>query len=325
VASVLEGRDARILCIAGLCLVVAGLLLLAFSPTWPLTLAAGVVLGCGDGLIVAATHIMMPLTSDDAPSAINSLNLWFAFGAIAGPVWAGAILAATGDRWIVYTGIAALTVAVLGVFTAADIAVHRPLSAPREGFRLPGDPVAWTMGAVLFLYVGAEFGLGSWVSTYTRETAGAGVFASALLTAGYWAALALGRIVSGAYFRRRRSPSALLAAAVASAGVAALVLALSSGQIAVAAASVFAAGLCLGPVWPCTVAIASEGNTGSATATTVTIGNAGGLVIPWLQGKVLVGAGPGEGVAVTAALCAVMFVIVLAFRARVARRAAATA
>jgi len=48
----------------------------------------------------------------------------------------------------------------------------------------------------------------------------------------------------------------------------------------------------------------------------VTMGNAGGLAIPWLQGKVLVGAGPAQGVAVTSALCAVMFGIVAVFRAR---------
>jgi fucose permease len=86
--------------------------------------------------------------------------------------------------------------------------------------------------------------------------------------------------------------------------------------VAVSAATVFAAGLFLGPLWPGTVAIASEGSMADATAATVTIGNAGGLAIPWLQGKVLVGAGPAEGVAVTAALCGLMFVIVLGFRAR---------
>ena len=51
------------------------------------------------------------------------------------------------------------------------------------------------------------------------------------------------------------------------------------------------------------------------------MGNSGGLAIPWLQGKVLVGAGPGQGVAVTAVLCALMFGVVTYFRAR--RQAAA--
>lgn len=321
VAIALHGHDTRVLCIAGLAFASAGVALLAVAPNWPTALAAGVVLGVGDGLIIAATHILMPLTSSDVPSAVNRLNLFFALGAIAGPIWAGAILATTGERSIVYAGIGAFSLLTLAVFVVADVAVHRPLAAPDEEFSLPGNPTAWIMGAVLFLYVGAEFGLGSWVSSYTRETAHAGVFAGALLTSGYWGALALGRVVSAVYFARGRDASALLAVAVAGAGISALVLALSSGNIGLSAAAAFGAGFCFGPVWPTTVAIASEGARSSATAATVTMGNSGGLAIPWLQGKVLVGAGPGQGVAVTAVLCALMFGVVTYFRAR--RQAAA--
>ncbi len=199
---------------------------------------------------------------------------------------------------------------------AASGPSHERVAAPDEEFRLPGNPTAWIMGGVLFLYVGAEFGLGSWVSSYTRETAHAGVFTGALLTAGYWGALALGRILSGVYFARGRDAALLLQAAAAGAGIAAIALALSSGVLAIAAISAFAAGLFMGPIWPATLAIAAKGAMADATAATVTMGNAGGLGIPWLQGKVLVGAGPAQGVAVTAALCGVMFAIVTAFRSR---------
>lgn len=316
VAIALHGRDTRALCIVGLACATAGLLLIGIAPSWPLALAGGVVLGTGDGLMVAATHILMPLTSDDAPSAINWINLYFAFGAICGPIWAGGILASTGERWIVYLGIACVTTVTLLVMFGADVAVHHPIAAPDERFRLPGNPTAWIMGGVLFLYVGAEFGLGSWVSSYTRETAHSGVFASALLTAAYWAALALGRVVSGIYFSRKRDASALLLAAAGGGGIAALVLTLSSGNIVIAGAAAFGAGLCFGPIWPSTVAVVTEAAASDATAATVTIGNAGGMAIPWLQGKVLVGAGPSQGVAVTAVLCALMFGTVAAFRAR---------
>lgn len=316
VAIVLHGHDTRILCIVGLSAIALGLALLAFAPTWPVVLAAGVVIGLGDGLVVASTHVLMPLTSRDIPSAINKLNLYFAFGAIAGPIWAGGVLSMTDDRAIVYAGFAIVAVLVLGVMIAADAAVHHPIAAPDERFRLPGNPTAWIMGAALFLYVGAEFGLGTWVSSYTRETAHAGVFAGALLTSGYWAAFALGRLFGVVYFARGRDASLLLVVMVGLAGIWSLVVAFSSGNIELSALGVVGAGFCFGPIWPSTVAIASEGADASATATTVTIGNAGGGVLPWLQGKVLVGAGPGQGVAVTAVLCAMIFAIVSAFRFR---------
>jgi fucose permease len=180
------------------------------------------------------------------------------------------------------------------------------------------SPTTLVMGTVLFLYVGAEFGLGSWVSTYARETAEAGVFGAALISAGYWAALLVGRLISGAYFRRSNDARALLLASVAGAGISSFMLALASGQLALSAIAAFGAGLCLGPVWPCTVAIAAEERANSGTAATVTMGNSGGVVLPWLQGRILVGAGPAEGVFVTSALCALMFVIVGLFRRPVA-------
>jgi fucose permease len=323
VALALHARDVRMLCVLGLAAQTTGALLVVFAPSWEIVLAAGVIFGTGDGLVIAATHILMPATSDDAPSALNRLNLFFALGAIAGPIWAGAILSTNDEYRIVYAGIAVVFVLALAVMIAADVAVHRPIAGEHDAFRLPGNPTAWIMGAVLFLYVGAEFGLGAWVSSFARETADAGVFGAALITAGYWAALALGRVAAAWYFAGRRDAVALLAVGCAGAGLWALVLALSSGSIVLASVAVLGAGFFLGPIWPTVTAIAAESSEASATAATVTIGNAGGVAIPWAQGKVLVGAGATQGVAVTAVLCVVMFGIVAGFRARRGRVAAA--
>ncbi|MBI5288932.1 MAG: MFS transporter [Chloroflexi bacterium] len=299
VAFALHGRDTRVLCAVGLGAQLMGTLALGFAPTWPLVLASGLIIGIGDGFVVAGTHILIPATSDDVPSALNKLNIFFALGAIAGPVWAGAVLSTTGDREIVYAGICGLLLAALALMILADVSAHRAFAAPDEEFKPPSSATAWVMGGVLFLYVGAEFGLGTWVSTFARDTADAGVFGAALIAAGYWGALAAGRFVTAWYFRDGREPSLLLAGACAGGGIASLVLTFSSGNIALAAAAAFGAGFFFGPIWP-----------------TVTLGNAGGIAIPWLQGRVLVGAGATQGVGVTAVLCAVMFAIVTVFRAR---------
>lgn len=316
VALALHGRDTRMLCLVGLVSQAIGTAMLAVAPNFELVLVAGVVIGVGDGLVIAATHILMPATSDDVPTALNWLNIFFSFGAIIGPIWTGAILATTGDRIIVYAGIVFMLLLAIALTVIADVSVHRPIAAPDEDFRMPGNPTAWVMGAVLFLYVGAEFGLGAWVSSFARETAGAGVLGAALISSGYWGALALGRLATAWYFNRQRDPVRLLAVGCLGAGIAATVLALSSGNIALAAISALAAGFFLGPIWPTVTAIAAEGSEASAMAATVTIGNAGGVALPWFQGKVLVSAGATQGVAVTAVLCGMMFAIVAGFRAR---------
>lgn len=316
VALWLHGYDTRALSIAGLLAATVGVLSLGVAPSWELALGGAALIGVGDGLMIAALHILMSMTSRDVPSAINRLNLYFAFGAVAGPIWSGGVLALTEERAIVYAGLGLLLFVTLVAMLLASSVSHQRIAAPHEGFALPGNPTAWIMGITLFLYVGAEFGLGSWVSSYARESADAGVFQAALLTAGYWAALMCGRFLSGAYYARKRDSSWLLAASIAGAGVSSVVLALTTGNLALSGIAAFGAGLFMGPIWPATLAIASEGSPANATAATVTIGNAGGLALPWLQGKILVGAGPAEGVVVTAVLCAAMLVIVVGYRAR---------
>lgn len=318
VAVSLHGRDQRTLVLVGLMLQAVGTLGLGFAPSFAWVLAAGMVVGLGDGLVIASSHILMPatVTADEAPAAINRLNIYFALGAIAGPIWTGAVLATTEERWIVYTGIVVLLLFAIGLTAFADVAVHGAIAGPAEEFRLPGTLTVWVMSGVLFLYVGAEFGLGAWVSTFARETADAGVFGSALIAAGFWAALAMGRFATAWYLGRGRDVVLLLMVACAGAGIAALVLTLSSGSVALAAMAALGAGFFLGPVWPSVAAIVSREGGASAMAGTVTVGNAGGVAIPWLQGKVLVGAGATQGVAVTAVLCAVMFGIVGVFRSR---------
>lgn len=316
VAVALHARDQRALVALGLTFELAGTLMLAFAPAWELVLVAGIVIGVGDGLVISSTHILIPATTRDVASSINRLNLFFAFGAIAGPLWTGAILATVGDRWVVYAGIAVCLAATLAFTVLADLAAHHPVSSEKQEFRIPTSSTAWIMGGVLFLYVGAEFGLGAWVSSFAQETLDAGVFAAALIAAGYWGALALGRIASGWYFARGRDAATLLIVGCAGAGIAALMLTLSSGNIAIASVAAFGAGFFLGPIWPSVTSIVAAGADSGATAATVTIGNAGGVALPWLQGKVLVGAGAAQGVAVTAALCGVMLVISGAFHAR---------
>ncbi|MBI2723659.1 MAG: MFS transporter [Chloroflexi bacterium] len=313
VATALHGRDMRVLSIIGLVCIIGGMLGLGFAPSWETALVAAVLMGAGDGLLVASTHMMMPLTSRDVPSAMNRLNLWFAFGAVAGPIWGGVLLETTGERAWVYTGLAGVATLALAAMLFADVAVRSSPARPDHEFRLPTGSTTWVMGSVLFLYVGAEFGLGTWVSSYARASSGASVLGGALLTAGYWAALAAGRVLTGMYFARGWRAVPLLAWSLAGAGVAALALTLSSGQLMIAAAAAGAAGLFLGPVWPAVLAIASDGTAANAPAATVTMGNSGGVAIPWLQGRVLTGSGPAQGVAVTAVLCAVMLAIVSAF------------
>jgi fucose permease len=300
----------------GLGLALLGLASLAAAEGLAVALLAAFLLGVGDGLVTASSHSIAATSSRGAAHGITRLNLLFALGAIVGPLWSGAALEITGGPSAVFAGAAAVAALPLALLLAIRGVAGAALDAGDGRGVVPQEPLVWAMSAVLFLYVGAEMGLGAWVSSYARRAAGAGLMASAGVTAAYWGALALGRFLTGALLGRGHRPAALLIGALAGAGCAALVLALSGGQMAVAGPAAFLTGLCFGPVWPVAVAIGATAQPGQAPAFMVTAGNAGGIVFPWAQGAVLSSAGPREGVAMTAAICAVMVALAGAATAR---------
>ena len=263
------------------------------------------------GLSSPRRHSLVTITADDVPAAINRLNVWFAIGAIVGPLWAGAALEATHDTTLVYAGLAAAVLAA----TAFCWRTPRAGGAGAEHLVISLKSPVVVMSLVLFCYVGAEIGLGAWVSSYTERAADAGIMAGALVTCGYWGALAAGRIATGRLLATHE-PLRLLGLAIAAAGMSGLVLALFGDVLAVAFAAAFVTGLAFGPIWPLSIAVGAHEGTTSTTAAMVTVGNAGALVFPVIQGAVLASAGPREGVAVTPALCAVMLVLVLGYARR---------
>jgi fucose permease len=317
IAVYLHRFEARLLALIGLVVIAVGAMGLAATSSWDIALGSVGILGVGDGLLVAAVHSAMATTSDDVPHGINRLNLWFAVGAVLGPVWAGTILASRGEHAIIYVGVAVISLVVAVLLGTAP---RTPTSAHHhEDVRRPRSLTPWLMGAVLFLYVGAEIGLGSWVSSYSRESFGAGVMAGALVTAGYWGALALGRVISGLLFARGVSPLTVLLGSIAGSLLTSSALALADGSLAIGVVAAFGTGLFFGPIWPAAITLASQGSASGAPAAMVTVGQAGGILFPWVQGKVLVAAGPGRGIALTALLCVLMLGVVASYRCRLGR------
>ena len=318
IAISLHRFEARLLALVGLVVIAVGAMGLAVTSVWTVALLSVGILGVGDGLLVAAAHSAIATTSKDVPHGINRLNLWFAVGAVLGPVWAGAVLVSRGDHTIIFVGVAVISLAVAVLLVTVP---RTPRPAHHHGAAgRPRSLTPWMMGAVLFLYVGAEIGLGSWVSSYSRETFGAGVMAGALVAAGYWGALAVGRVISGLLFARGVPPLRVLFGSIAGSLVTSSALALADGSLAIGVTAAFGTGLFFGPIWPAAITLASQGSASGAPAAMVTVGNAGGIVFPWLQGKVLVAAGPGRGIALTALLCVLMLAVVAVYHRRLSGR-----
>jgi len=325
-----------------------GSLALLLAGSWPQVIVAGFLLGCGDGMLVVGYHALFAdlhwqkaarqvaaargdragdseATADTAKNdaggsgaALNRLNVFFGIGALVGPALAGASILAVGDirlpLWLVAGGQCAIVLVLTGVKPPSPPARGQTGSAHglRDLLRLP---LLWVLGLLLFLYVALEVGLGNWAYTYLRR-GGAGVAAASLLTTGYWLGLTFGRLVSPWLLQRLREPVLLLGATVATMLVAMVLFILAPWRPG-GAACILALGVCFGPIWPLTFAIATGSYreaAGAVSGLLTTAGTVSGLAGPWLLGVLLLQHGARWGMSYTLVGAAGM--LALAFLAR---------
>jgi len=284
---------ARPLLLAGLVLAALGLVGIAFSASLPLTLACGVLLGIGHGTIDIGTSVLIAVTfSQNSVVALNLVNVFFGIGAVAGPALAGLSLA----RWGVVTP-ALLTIAF---FTVALIPAIATLALPKVAAhathaevvrpQLYRAPQLWLLAAVFLFYVGLENGIGGWIAVYIQHTTALSLEFGALVASIFWLALTGGRIVTTA-FGGRLTPRRVLLSGVICALGGTLLLVVGASVPALTVLAVALIGLGFGPVFPTALAITTATfatSPGRAAGVTIAAGSIGGIIIPWLQGLILI-------------------------------------
>ncbi len=291
----------RPMLLAGLALPALGNVGLATSHWLPLTLASALASGLGSGIIIVSAHVLIAdVFAERSVATLNLLNVFYGVGAIVGPAFAGIGLRIWGTAQPpLWFGIG------LYLLLVPFVALLRiPLRSPhasRITHHAPSiyySPLLWALGALLLVYVGTEVGVGGWAITYVDRTTALGSEVGAIITSGFWLALTSGRILGALLGTRLGSMTLLLVSAVG--GLAGgLLLASSTGNAAVTIAAMLLLGLCFGPVFPTIMAITNgsfRSAPGRATSVVASLGSAGGMVLPWLQGVLLVQVSPSASV-----------------------------
>ena len=270
---------------------------------WLYLLLAGIS-GLGQGMVDIASHVMVSrLFAERRASALNLLNVFFGAGAFIGPAISGLTLrhfsTALPALWI-GGGLGLILIPLAyywlpGGRGGENSGAKHPAAGEVESATPYRSPQLWLFGAMLLLYVGMENGMGGWSSIYLQRTVNALPETGAALTSGFWLALALGRIAAifvGARFSAQR----LLAASLVVTLAGTLVLGLGSGSLAGSAAGLLLIGFGFGPIFPTTIALTTTTFAhvaGRATGAVVALGSLGGMIIPWLQGALILSVGPG--------------------------------
>lgn len=293
-----DRRGQRFLLLSSLAVVLAGQLV----ATLPLSsygrlLAAIFLIGVGMAALQVAGN---PMMRDVSAPGRYARNLTFAqflksLGSISGP-YLTTLLVAAGLAWYrVFPVFAAVTLATLvaALFLPATVRASedRPASVAAS-FALLRDPaVAMAVGGI-FLYVGAEVGLNSWLATFLSKSFGMDLGSSATRWGPglFFIALAAGRLLGSFVLgfldaRRFFRVSALV-------GLWGLSLLLAGGREA-ALAGVVLCGLGFANIWPLVFALTIERRPQSSGALSGLMCMAifGGAALPAVMGLVADGAG----------------------------------
>lgn len=263
-AGVLAGRKGkRWLMIVALAIVLAGQILAILGiRSYPMLLLAIFGIGVGMTLLQVAGN---PIMRDVSPEGLYARNLTFAqfvksLGSISGP-YLTTFLIGMGLAWsAVFPVFAVTTLVALLAVTALKVTETRSDEKPASvasSFALLREPAVAAFVAGIFLYVGAEVGLNSWLATHLSKTHGMDLASDATrLGPGlFFIALSVGRLLGSAvlgYMSARRF--LVVSALLGILGLVALVF--TAREFAIA--GVVACGLGFANIWPLVFSIAVE-------------------------------------------------------------------
>lgn len=306
-----------------LALTAVGALGVTLSQNLPLALICAVLAGMGQGAYSVANNILaINIFPNRAAVVLNLMNVFYGVGAVLGPALVGLSLARLGTAMAPIWGGAGLLFFVGGlawlVLPKTIDRVHLPddrqlieraTSNPYLSTRM------WLISGLLLLYVGTETSLSAWASTYIQRTTALGAAAGAWVTSAFWLAVTIGRIIAvgaGMRFPRWLTPVRLVSICLAVAAAGALILVASPGIIGLTILAMAFLGFSFGPVYPTTIASLSTQfpqSSSAATSMAAGLGSLGGMIVPWMQGIVLVYTGPQTGAWVYAVLVWIMLAI----------------
>lgn len=272
--------------LAGCTMMALGSFAFGQATTYATVVIAGFVMGAGGGFTEANSMALIADVFGEArrTAMMNFSQVFFAVGAVMGPMAVTSLLVARADwRWA-FIGTAALC-AVSAVICLAGAArrEERPLAHEQIGsWRvLLRDRLVLWLSLGIFLYVGAETGQASALAAYFKHDLRSAGPLAASTVAVFWAGIGLGRMAA-AWSSRHLSDYVVICSSLALAVVSqAALLLFSTPGPAIGAALVL--GFALAPVWPTIVSRAGAAHplqSGAVMCIVVSAGSLGAAVVP---------------------------------------------
>jgi fucose permease len=250
----MDKKGKKFLMLLSLAIVLVGEALPAMTTGYVMLVAAIFLIGIGMTLLQVAGNPIMRDVSDEGRFARNLTFAQFikGLGSIAGPAVAIALVA-RGLPWnsifSVFGAVVAITLGGVAFLRVEEKkGEDKPPASIASSFALLGHPYVFMMILGLFLYVGAEVGVNSWIATFLNQKFQFDL--GSLATGGiafFFVALSIGRLIGSAVLNFMSARQFLVVTALLSVlGTLGIVV----GSKEVAVASIFLTGLGFGNVFP---------------------------------------------------------------------------
>ena len=288
----MDKKGKKFLMLLSLAIVLVGEALPAMTTGYVMLVAAIFLIGVGMTLLQVAGNPIMRDVSEEGRFARNLTFAQFikGLGSIAGPAVAIALVA-RGLPWNSIFSVFGVVVAI----TLAGVAFLRveekrgddkPPASIASSFALLGHPYVFMMILGLFLYVGAEVGVNSWIATFLNQKFQFDL--GSLATGGiafFFVALSIGRLIGSAVLNFMSARQFLVVTAILSV-LGTLGIMLGSKEVAVA--SIFLTGLGFGNVFPLVFSILIDKmpERSAELSGLLCMAIAGGAVMPLVMGAV---------------------------------------
>jgi fucose permease len=303
----LERVNARIVLMLGVGLTGLGLLALAAAQTMPMAILAILLFGIGFGAIdVGPNTVVAALNPERAGVAVNALNVFFGFGAIVGPQVVNFGLAQKNVS-VAFVIVGLLSLSLLLPFLLINVHVNSDTRGEKVR-------VNWWLVVpyvlLIWLYVGAENGYGSWLFTQMRRVVGS---TEAMATFGvslFWLGLTGGRALA-TYLLRTVTNLQMLIGSILLVGIGGSLLLLFSTSESFALVASFIAGVGCGPIFPTAFVMVTDispAARGRIAGIFSAFGTFGAVIVPPLQGR-LAGDRDGGMIIVPIAAMGMLFVV----------------
>lgn len=300
----------------GNALTAGSLVAAAFAPSYATLGWALFGIGLGAGLLdMVLSPVVSALNPARRAAAMNWLHSFYCVGAVA-TILAGTVALKIGIGW---RG-ACLALSPLSLGLMAALAPLPFPSMSTEGARTPLRSLLcerWFAGALAAIFLGGatELGMAQWLPAYAETTLGYPPWMGGMALLAFSLAMALGRMGVGATEGRFEPHRVMMI------GCAASVVLFLAGSFTpwppAALASCVAAGLAGSCLWPTMLAVAADRHPeGGATmfGALAALGNAGGIVMPWVVGAIADRSDLRWGLAVSALAPALMLPLIVALR-----------